>query len=110
MNPCGDCVRSSSAAIPSGLAAITGYKVGKALGQSVVKTEPEVVHQVTINQAAGAAFERQVREFMEQTHSGVVSQVPIRTRGGVKTRIDLMARDASGKSVYVECKASVVHP
>ena len=42
-NPCGDCVRSSGVLIPSGPVAITGYKVGKALGQPAVRAESEVV-------------------------------------------------------------------
>lgn len=61
---------------------------------------------VQANKAAGDAFEQQVMGQLQQTQSGVVQQVTVKTQSGVKTRIDLMGRDASGSIVCTECKAS----
>jgi RHS repeat-associated protein len=60
------------------------------------------------NKAAGAAFEGKVMGQLQQ--SGVVQQVTVKTQSGVKTRIDLMGRDANGNIVCTECKASVAAP
>jgi len=65
---------------------------------------------IQANKAAGDAFEKQVMGQLEQTQSGVVQQVTVKTESGVKTRIDLMGRDASGNIVCTECKASATAP
>ncbi len=65
---------------------------------------------VQVNKAAGDAFERQVMEQLQQTQSGVVQQVTVKTQSGVRTRIDLMGRDENGNIVCTECKASATAP
>ena len=81
-------------------------RFGKALqfGNDVPKST------VQANKAAGDAFEQQVMGQLQQTQSGVVQQVTVRTQSGVKTRIDLMGRDAKGNIVCTECKASATAP
>src|SRR5690606_21200232 len=66
--------------------------------------------QLAKNKAAGDAFERQVMGQLQQTQSGVVQQVTVRTKSGTKTRIDLMGRDVGGNIVCTECKASATAP
>jgi filamentous hemagglutinin len=61
---------------------------------------------VQANKAAGDAFEQQVMGQLQQVQSGVAQQVTVKTQSGVRTRIDLMGRDASGNIVCTECKAS----
>jgi RHS repeat-associated protein len=65
---------------------------------------------VQANKMAGDSFELQVMRQIQETQSGVVQQVTVKTQGGVKTRIDLMGRDASGKVVCIECKSSATAP
>ena len=62
------------------------------------------------NRAAGDAFEQQVKGQLQQTQTGVVEQVTVKTQSGVKTRIDLIGRDVSGNIVCTECKASATVP
>lgn len=62
------------------------------------------------NKAAGEAFEQQVMGQLQQTQSGVVQQVTVKTESGVRTRIDLMGREANGNIVCTECKASATAP
>ena len=47
---------------------------------------------------------------LQQTQSGVVQQVTVKTQSGTRTRIDLMGRDANGNIVCTECKASATAP
>ena len=65
---------------------------------------------VQANRAAGEAFERQVKARLRQTQSGVVDQVTVRTQSGVRTRLDLLGRDASGAIRCTECKSSATAP
>lgn len=65
---------------------------------------------VQANKAAGDAFEQQVMGQLQQVQSGVVQQVTVKTQSGVRTRIDLMGRDANGNIVCTECKASAIAP
>ena len=66
--------------------------------------------QLAKNKAAGDAFEAKVMAEKQQTQTGVVQQVTVKTKSGTKTRIDLMGRDASGNIVCTECKASATAP
>ncbi|MDR2838507.1 MAG: hypothetical protein LBV49_08130, partial [Azonexus sp.] len=65
---------------------------------------------IQANKAAGSAFELQVKGQLQQTQFGVVEQVTVKTQSGVKTRIDLIGRDAAGNIVCTECKASLTAP
>jgi filamentous hemagglutinin len=47
---------------------------------------------------------------LEASQSGVVQQVTLKTKGGGKTRVDFMGRDANGCVVITECKASSTAP
>jgi filamentous hemagglutinin len=62
------------------------------------------------NKAAGDAFEKQVMENIQKTHSEVVQQVTVKTESGIKTRIDIIGRDTDGNIVCTECKASQSAP
>jgi len=62
--------------------------------------------QLEANRAAGTAFEKQTKGQVQQAQSGVVEQVTVKTKSGIKTRIDLMGRDTNGNIVCTECKAS----
>ncbi|POG23958.1 hypothetical protein C2855_07595 [Aeromonas bestiarum] len=73
-------------------------------------TTSAAANQIKINKAAGDAFEQKVMEQLQKTQSGVVQQVTVKTQSGVKTRIDLIGRDASGNIVCTECKASETAP
>ena len=66
--------------------------------------------QLARNKAAGDAFEQQVMQQVQNTQSGVVQQVTVRTQSGVRTRIDLLGRDSSGRIVCTECKSSATAP
>lgn len=82
------------------------------LGAPIKKGVKEAVAKsgIQANKAAGDAFEQQVMGQLQQTQSGVVQQVTVKTQSGVKTRIDLMGRDANGNIVCTECKASATAP
>lgn len=62
------------------------------------------------NKAAGEAFEQKVRARLEQTQTGIAEQVTVRTPSGVRTRLDLVGKDASGRAICTECKASASAP
>ena len=47
---------------------------------------------------------------MQKTQSGVVQQVTVKTQSGVRTRLDMVGRDASGAIRCTECKASATAP
>ena len=66
--------------------------------------------QLEKNKAAGDAFEKQVKQQKEQTLTDIAEQVTVKTESGVKTRIDLMGKDADGNIVCIECKASQTAP
>lgn len=78
------------------------------------QTQPSVspAGQLATNRAAGAQFEQQSIQALEQQGvQDVSSQVTIRTQTGVKTRLDIMGRDpSSGELVCVECKSSDTAP
>ena len=65
---------------------------------------------IQANRAAGEAFEQQVMRQLQQTQSGVVPQITVKTQSGIRTRIDLMGRDVNGNIVCTECKASATAP
>lgn len=63
--------------------------------------------------AAGDVFEQQVMQQLQQlqnTQSGMVQQVTVRTQSGVRTRVDLLGRDSIGRIVCTECKSSATAP
>lgn len=62
------------------------------------------------NKAKGDAFELEYFEEAKKARPGAVQQVTVKTDSGVKTRIDIVARDADGKIVCIECKASPTAP
>jgi DnaJ-class molecular chaperone len=62
------------------------------------------------NKAAGDAFEKRVKGQLQKTQSGVVEQVTLKTESGVKTRMDIIGRDANGNIVCTECKGSATAP
>ena len=66
--------------------------------------------QLQKNKENGAAFEQKVKVQLEASQTGVVEQVTIKTKSGVRTRIDLLGRDAGGAIRCTECKASATAP
>ncbi len=70
----------------------------------------DTVSQLAKNKAAGEAFEVQTMNKLQETQTGVVQQVTVKTQSGTRTRIDLMGKDAEGNIVCTECKASATAP
>jgi filamentous hemagglutinin len=63
------------------------------------------------NMAQGAAFEAKVVQQASQTQTGVVEQVTVRTRSGVRTRLDIVGRDVESGAVWItEAKSSTTAP
>lgn len=73
-------------------------------------TKLSAAAQLAKNKAAGSAFEKQAMQKVQQTQTGVVEQVTVQTESGVKTRVDLIGRDANGNIICTECKASSSAP
>lgn len=64
------------------------------------------VEQLNKNKAAGKAFEAKALEQIKTEQSDVVEQVTIKTKSGVKTRVDIIGKDDKGDIACTECKAS----
>jgi filamentous hemagglutinin len=75
-----------------------------------VSSASDTVSQLAKNKAAGEAFEVQTMGKLQETQTGVVQQVTVKTQSGTRTRIDLMGKDAGGNIVCTECKASATAP
>jgi RHS repeat-associated protein len=78
-------------------------------GSGLQSAKPTMT-RLEANKAAGAAFQNKVAEQLKATQTGVVQEVTVKTTGGVKTRIDIIGRDAKGNIVCTECKASATAP
>jgi RHS repeat-associated protein len=65
---------------------------------------------VQSNKAAGDAFEGKVANDLKSQGSNVVQQITVKTDSGVRTRIDIVTKDANGNLQCVECKASDTAP
>lgn len=65
---------------------------------------------VQSNKAAGDAFEGKVVNDLKSQGANVVQQVTVKTDSGVRTRIDIITKDANGNLECVECKASDTAP
>jgi RHS repeat-associated protein len=65
---------------------------------------------IRANAAQGAAFEEKVVKQAEKTQTNVVQQVTVKTQSGVRTRIDVVGRDASGGLRLTEAKSSSSAP
>lgn len=69
--------------------------------------------QLQKNKAAGDAYEKEILDKISSNtnNSEVVQQITVKTQSGVKTRIDIMHKDANtGNIQCVECKASQTAP
>ena len=67
---------------------------------------------VQANKAAGDAFES-LKAGELRSNGGypqVEPQITLRTQSGIKTRIDITARDSAGNTCLFECKSSVTAP
>jgi RHS repeat-associated protein len=62
--------------------------------------------QVKANAKQGKEFEKRVAEATKKTDAAVVEQVTIKTESGVKTRVDVVSKDASGQVKLQEAKSS----
>ena len=89
-------VGEAAAAIRAGLGATAG-EIGAAAGKAAI---------LRANSEAGAAFEDAVAAAKASEQTGIVRQVTVETESGIKTRLDLVGRDASGSVRLTEAKAS----
>jgi RHS repeat-associated protein len=91
------------------------------LGYLVLQTEPGFYSSKTTNtttrsntlmqnKAAGNAFEAKQAEIFRNELTNLQSQVTLKTQSGIKTRIDFMGIDSSGRFCLVECKSSATAP
>ena len=65
---------------------------------------------IRANAAKGAAWEQQVVDTKEKTDANVVQQLTVKTNSGVRTRVDIASRDASGSPKLTEAKSSATAP
>jgi uncharacterized protein RhaS with RHS repeats len=65
---------------------------------------------VQANKAAGDAFQSKVAARVKSSGKQVGEEVTIKTASGVKTRMDIVARDTNGNITCTECKASATAP
>lgn len=95
-----------------------GSRGEKAAQWGVQKLEQEFVSaaekkaiQLQMNRTAGKAFEEATLNDLQKTDVNFVEQLTLKTPSGVKTRVDIAGRDASGNGIcLVECKSSVTAP
>jgi RHS repeat-associated protein len=66
--------------------------------------------QVKANAKQGREFEKGVAEATKKTDAAAVEQVTIKTESGVKTRVDVVSKDASGQVKLQEAKSSSTAP
>jgi RHS repeat-associated protein len=66
--------------------------------------------QVKANAKQGKEFEKRVAEATKKTDAAAVEQVTIKTESGVKTRVDVVSKDASGQVKLQEAKSSATAP
>jgi hypothetical protein len=66
--------------------------------------------QLEKNKKKGKAFEDASYEEYSKSKPESVREVTVKTDSGVRTRIDMMGRDADGKISCVECKSSETAP
>jgi hypothetical protein len=66
---------------------------------------------VSRNKAKGDAYELEEFNKMNQTHDDVRQQITVKTKSGVKTRIDIIGKNKeTGQIECVECKSSSTAP
>ncbi|MEO0639420.1 MAG: hypothetical protein AAFY70_06825, partial [Bacteroidota bacterium] len=65
---------------------------------------------LTENRKKGAAFEKKVLDDVSKTQTGVVEQITVKTPSGVRTRLDIVGKDASGNIKLTEAKSSKTAP
>lgn len=71
---------------------------------------PSPPSTVQANKAAGDAFESKYASDLKAAGETVSQQITIKTASGVKTRVDIVTRNANGDPVCTECKASETAP
>lgn len=79
----------------------------------VAKTVDKVadVASVTKNAQTGAQFEKTVVTNLEKSgHKNISQQVTVKAENGVKTRVDVVSKDAGGKVKLTEAKSSQSAP
>ncbi|WP_254063766.1 hypothetical protein [Granulicella sp. S190] len=67
---------------------------------------PEEAPGILQNAAQGRAFQEAVAAQTAVTDTNVVQNVTIKTESGVKTVMDVVSKDASGKVALTEAKSS----
>jgi iron uptake system EfeUOB component EfeO/EfeM len=66
----------------------------------------EKADQLKANQEQGKAFEKNVVDETKKTDTNVSEQVTVKTESGVKTRMDVVSKDATGQTRLQEAKGS----
>lgn len=77
---------------------------------AAIKASRSAGDVIKANKAAGDAFSAATASKLKSTSTEVAEEVTVRTASGVKTRVDIMSRDAAGKISCHECKASATAP
>jgi RHS repeat-associated protein len=75
-----------------------------------LRNDTKAADQMKANAAQGKAFEKTVVDATKKADAAAVEQVTIKTESGVKTRMDVVSKDASGNVVLQEAKSSATAP
>jgi RHS repeat-associated protein len=79
--------------------------------ESTQLEEASTVSQLAKNKAQGKNFEKVVNSEMSKTQDDVVPEITVKTKSGVKTRIDLVGKDKqTGTIKLTEAKSSATAP
>jgi hypothetical protein len=116
-------VDGGSILMSAGVGALTGGLSALKAGSGAVKVADAVtdvakagdkvadVAQVTKNAQKGAQFEKTVVTNLEKSgHKNISQQVTVKAENGVKTKVDIASKDASGKVKLTEAKSSQSAP
>ena len=109
-------------ATPLGKYAKTGRQVLKTADElnnakKVIKQDQKAVQkvskqeQVKANKAKGDAYEQEVlNNEIKPASQQTAQQITIKTDSGIKTKMDIMAKDSEGNVRCIECKSSTTAP
>lgn len=97
--------------VPSPEAPTSMISTVAAEGNTVVNEVKTATSTVTENAAKGKEFEKTVvSNLAKDGHTNIAEQVTVKANNGVKTRIDVVSKDANGNIVLTEAKSSATAP
>ena len=100
-----------AAVVIPGAPAVGGRAIDAAQAGNKLIDAGKAGGNIAENAAKGAAHEAKVVENLQQTQTGVVTQVTVKTESGVKTRLDAVGTDpATGATKLTEAKSSATAP